>query len=98
MEDDFLVLNLLIPGASSSRVSVPPISPQGQRTHVLQPGLPVPAFEANLVSFSQYVVVYSKSRVWQGIVLDIWVSLVLSRVSFSKKIRCTIKLSYNMAE
>ncbi len=38
-------------GASSSRVSVPPISPQGQRTHVLQPGLPVPAFEANLVRF-----------------------------------------------
>ncbi|XP_037024616.1 protein split ends isoform X3 [Bradysia coprophila] len=38
----------IVTGASSSRVSVPPISPQGQRTHVLQPGLPVPAFEANL--------------------------------------------------
>lgn len=42
-------------GASSSRVSVPPISPQGQRTHVLQPGLPVPAYEANLVSFFQQI-------------------------------------------
>ncbi|KAJ6649880.1 Protein split ends, partial [Pseudolycoriella hygida] len=38
----------IVTGASSSRVTVPPISPQGQRTHVLQPGLPVPAYEANL--------------------------------------------------
>lgn len=40
-------------GASSSRVSVPPLSPQGQQSRphsVQQPGLPVPGFEANLVS------------------------------------------------
>lgn len=49
-------------GASSSRVSIPPLSPQGQqsRPHNLQqPGLPVPGFEANLVSvaynFSSYI-------------------------------------------
>lgn len=41
-------------GASSSRVSVPSLSPQNQqsRPHNLQqPGLPVTGFEANLVSF-----------------------------------------------
>lgn len=41
-------------GASSSRVSVPSLSPQNQqiRPHNLQqPGLPVTSFEANLVSF-----------------------------------------------
>ncbi|XP_059616724.1 protein split ends isoform X2 [Phlebotomus argentipes] len=39
----------IVTGASSSRVTVPPISPQGQaRGHILQAGLPVPAFEASL--------------------------------------------------
>lgn len=41
-------------GANSSRVNVPPLSPQGQqnRPHNLQqqPGLPVPGYEGNLVS------------------------------------------------
>lgn len=41
----------LVPGASSSRVSVPHISPQGPSRHIHQAGLPVSAFEANLVSF-----------------------------------------------
>lgn len=45
-------------GANSSRVSIPPLSPQGQqgRPHNLQqPGLPLPGFEANLVSFSRTI-------------------------------------------
>lgn len=48
-----------ITGASSSRVSIPPLSPQGQqqgRPHSLQqPGLPVTGFEANLVSVCIFV-------------------------------------------
>ncbi|XP_037903936.1 protein split ends isoform X2 [Hermetia illucens] len=39
----------VVTGASSLRASVPPISPQGQaRSHMLQPGLATPAFEATM--------------------------------------------------
>lgn len=54
------------PGASSSRVSVPPVSPhwQAQRGHIMQqPGLPVPAFEASLVSVASPITASTASRV-----------------------------------
>lgn len=52
------------PGASSSRISVPSISPQGQQARAInmqQPGLPISAYEASLVS-DQFMIDFLLSK------------------------------------
>lgn len=61
----FIVCFIRSTGANSTRVSIPPLSPQGQqnRPHNLQqPGLSIQGFEANLVSiYSQQIILFVRA-------------------------------------
>lgn len=60
----------ILTGANSARVSIPPLSPQGQQNrphNMQQPGLPVQGFEANLVSILASHLIYLPFFFWSQI-------------------------------